>query len=170
MNKVKLIILSILILNSAGAFAWEIHSENDNKAAYIIINTGKSLQELDKILLNKKGTLTSITLKRLVRLKNISIQQDIVAYLKKHHPEEYEESIRSAGNKHNPALKAIQKHFETAILKSNYVSSVNNLLRTYGYVVGSVSTENFFLIKKGDDYKFDAITWLIIKKITGTSK
>ena len=74
--------------------------------------------------------------------------------------------MSSAGNMHNPNVTSIKKYFELAILKTNYIKRINALLYKYGYSVRSVSTEKFFLIKEQGALKFDALTWLIVKKIT----
>lgn len=161
--------LFIGLLIPFATYGWEDRLSPQDPETYTIRYRGEPFASLESILSTHTKRLTGIDLGRLVKLDDPTIQADIRSYLTEHYPDKYKKMIGSSGNLHNPHLRSIKPQFDSAICRSRYVASINKLLARYGYYVAGVSSEKFFLIKEADTIRFDAITWLKVKQVPGTS-
>ena len=153
------------------AVSWEVRSHYSEANTVNIAYRGKSLENLNSVLRSLPPTkkLGGINLRRLVKIESENIQKDIMYYLKKEHPAQLEEAVHSAGNMHNPKIKAIRNPLKHAVLNSGYIKEINIMLNNICYTIEGISFEKLFIIKSGNVIKFDALTWLTVKQLTNRS-
>ena len=95
---------------------------------------------------------------------NTIIQSELMESFKANYPLELKAALDSAGNMHNPKVISLRKVFSECLLKTPSVQKIDALFRKRGYTVSSVSCEKFRIDKTTDQFRFKAITWLIITK------
>ncbi len=150
------------LLFCASASAWEVEDHFESPDSFILTNRGAPIADLGGVIANESRRLETIVMRRLVKFQSDTIQADLRHHLEMHHPRELQEALESAGNLHNPALTALRKPFESALLKTRFVASINAQLLPHGYRIAGVSFEKFFIIKDSNPPEFDALIYLSV--------
>ena len=98
--------------------------------------------------------------------KNSKIQEELHQYMAKNYPDEHMEALNSAGNMHNPKVRALRKAFQEAILSTSFSKEVNTKLSARCEEITSTSYEKFIISKRDIQPSYEAIVWLSTKKCT----
>jgi len=90
--------------------------------------------------------------------RDATAQREIMEYLRKNFPKELSDAMSSAGNLHNPAMTALRKPYQDAVMATAFVGRIRKDLAKIGYTVTGISTEKLVLLKEANS--FSAVTWL----------
>lgn len=92
------------------------------------------------------------------------MQGEIYQFLQSHYPKKLAEAMSSAGNLHNPKVKALARGFLEAVLATSYVTELNELLTRFCHKVERVVHEKFSMSNRRDPPSFAAVVWLDLEK------
>jgi len=101
--------------------------------------------------------------------KDRKMQAELHKYLATQFPRLHAEALASAGNKHNPKIKALRDAFKEAILATSLVESLNSALKDSSRCerITSTSFENFYIRKNTMGQPiYGAMVWLTTEKCT----
>lgn len=89
-----------------------------------------------------------------------SMKPEILTYLQIHYPEKLRAALASAGNLHNPRVKALHGSFDEAVLETSYIRGIRQMLGDHGFCVREALTEKFSINTKADPPGFGGLIWL----------
>jgi len=154
------VIVTFLLLSvSSLAETWKFQTRSDGKGV-IILGEGK-IKDLSEAFAN--GSVTHLTMRRIVDIKSDTLQVDIHNYFKANYSNEYQAALNSSGNMHNPAIQPLRKLFKQALLSSKYFVSLKNKISSSGYILSDISYEKFRLINSNGVVSFDAYVWVSVE-------
>ena len=143
---------------SADDWKWETSVRSDGVAVIFAGREGYgSLNEaVDSIA--RDTWIKHVVVPHIYRLDEL--QADLNAHLAAHYPAAFEAALASAGNLHNPRVIALHDGFAAAVLASGYVKAVNEAFAQRCERIMSVGHEKFFISRRFDPPRFDAMVWL----------
>ncbi len=119
---------------------------------------------LDEIHSNGKIKLLEyIGMSWLLR-ERLIFQDEIFTELRRIAPVKLKAAFKSAGNMHNPKMKALRESFSEAVLATATVKRIDKTLNSYGFKINGVSHEKLTLNNINGEKQFDAILTLEIGK------
>jgi hypothetical protein len=98
--------------------------------------------------------------------EDVEFQKEVHNFLAINYPQLHEQALNSAGNMHNPKVKALRGAFQQAIMSSSLVAKINTLLKSRCERVTSTSYEKFTIIKNNGQPIYSAMVWLSTEKCT----
>lgn len=124
---------------------------------------------------HKGGTLSRAikAIPKNVRLKHVSVfpitvdnrfQNEINNFLAKNYADLHAQALKSAGNMHNPKIRALRVPYKKAVMASSRVKELNTALAYRCERVSSVSFEKLHIRKEGERPIYTSIMWLHIKQ------
>ena len=97
---------------------------------------------------------------------DVEFQKEVHNFLASNYPILHEQALNSAGNMHNPKVKALRVAFQEAIMSSSLVAKINVLLKSRCEHVTSTSYEKFTIRKNNGQPIYSAMVWLSTEKCT----
>ena len=92
-------------------------------------------------------------------------QQELIEALEAHAPEEFAEARASAGNMHNPRLRALNDVVDDVVLQMPMVQRLDAELRAAGRQIFSVSHEKLALLDRDGELVVMIMLWLSVEGI-----
>jgi hypothetical protein len=167
--------LAVVVLSSSAYADWKaeivpIGINNKNKRSVLVYyadayrgtkSIGTALEGLAKS--GNISILQTMTVHDLI--EDEAFQKETFGQLEKIAPDALRAAKRSAGNMHNPKMKALSGDFAKAVLTTPTVSAISAALATYGFKVLQVESEKleFHLTEEG--HQFRCFLWLFVEPI-----
>lgn len=98
--------------------------------------------------------------------EDVEFQEEVHNFLALHYPLLLDQALSSAGNMHNPKVKALRVAFKEAIMSSSFVAKINVLLKSRCEQITSTSYEKFTIRKNNGQPIYSAMVWLSTEKCT----
>lgn len=163
MSRTLLVIfLTLSPYSLVGELGWNVYLSDHGWA------TISSIQhEGEPLLVSIKSVPKDIWLKHFrvfPNKKDVYLQREINDFLKVNYPELHNEALNSAGNMHNPKVKALRVPFQEALMASSLVTKINAALKSRCERITSASFEKFRIIKSNGNPVYSAMVWLSTDK------
>jgi len=98
------------------------------------------------------------------RVLETDFQQELFSSLRASEPQRLEAALRSSGNHDNPAMLALRRPFQRAVLDSDVVAHLRKELMAHGLDVATVELEKLTLDTTGQSPRLRCFLWLTIKR------
>jgi hypothetical protein len=165
MPRILLIILIVLSPIALGdESGWDVYLSDHGWATISGIHN-----EGEPLLASIKSVPKDIWLKHFRVFPNeddISLQKEIHNFLETNYPRLHKEALDSAGNMHNPKVKALRTPFQEALMASSLVTKINAALKSRCERIVSASYEKFTIRKSNGKPVYSAMVWLSTDKCT----